>query len=113
DAVGEIFNVGSGQPTSFLELAKLLERICPTCTWHYAPFSPERAAQEPGDFYADIAKIRGVVGWEPRTDLEEGLRGTLEYYAANRDRYWSRTRHVDVTSRLEAEGNTLVRSNAA
>ena len=113
DAVGEIFNVGSGQPTSFLELAKLLERICPTCTWHYAPFSPERAAQEPGDFYADIAKIRGVVGWEPRTDLEEGLRRTLDYYEANRDRYWSQTPSVDVISRLEAEGNTRVRSNAA
>lgn len=91
-AIGEIFNVGSGEPTSFLELAKLLERICPTATWHYAPFSPERAAQEPGDFYSDITKIRSVVGWQPRTGLEEGLRRTLEYYEANRGQYWRQSR---------------------
>jgi UDP-glucose 4-epimerase len=87
-ANGEIFNVGSGEPTSFLELAELLQSLCETCTWNYAPFSPERAAQEPGDFYSDIAKIRNVVGWQPRTSLEEGLRKTLVYYELNREEYW-------------------------
>jgi UDP-glucose 4-epimerase len=91
-AVGEIFNVGSGQPTSFLELAELLQQLCESCTWCYAPFSPERAAQEPGDFYSDITKIRQVVGWEPRTSLEEGLRKTLVYYQLNRDEYWPRAK---------------------
>src|SRR5262245_796260 len=46
-AVGEIFNVGSGQPTSFLELAKLLERICEGCAWHLAASPPERVDQGP------------------------------------------------------------------
>ena len=90
-AVGEIFNVGWDQPTSFLELAQMLERLCPTGWWHYAPFTPERAAQEPGDFYSDITKIRTLVGWEPRTSLEEGLRRTLEYYGAHRQQYWTCT----------------------
>jgi UDP-glucose 4-epimerase len=89
-AVGEIFNVGRDRPTSFLEVAKTLEDLCPGCTWHHAPFSPERAAQEPGDFYSDITKIRNVVGWEPRTELEAGLRQTLDYYRAHRDHYWPR-----------------------
>ncbi len=92
-AVGEIFNVGWDQPTSFLELAQILERLCATGWWHYAPFTPERAAQEPGDFYSDITKIRTMVGWEPRTGLEEGLRRTLEYYEANRQQYWQPTIH--------------------
>jgi UDP-glucose 4-epimerase len=89
-AVGEIFNVGRDQPTSFLDVAKALERLCPGCTWHHAPFSPERAAQEPGDFYSDITKIRTAVGWEPRTELDVGLRQTLDYYRAHRDHYWAR-----------------------
>jgi UDP-glucose 4-epimerase len=88
-AVGEVFNVGWDRPTSFLELAKALERLCPGCTWHFAPFSPERAAQEPGDFYSDITKIRTVVGWEPRVELVEGLRRTLDYYRRHRDQYWN------------------------
>lgn len=97
-AVGEIFNVGCGRPTSFLELARTLERLCPDCTWQFAPFSPERAAQEPGDFYADITKIRTVVGWEPRTDLEDGLRQTLDYYRRHRDHYWARPPAVRVAA---------------
>jgi nucleoside-diphosphate-sugar epimerase len=28
----------------------------------------------------DAAKIRAVVGWEPRIGLEEGLRRTIEWY---------------------------------
>jgi UDP-glucose 4-epimerase len=91
DAVGEIFNVGWDRPTSFLELARTLARLCPGCTWHFAPFSPERAAQEPGDYYSDITKIRTVVGWEPRTDLEHGLRETLDYCRQYRHHYWQRS----------------------
>ena len=90
DAVGEIFNVGWDRPMTFLELAQTLERLCNGCTWHFAPFSPERAAQEPGDYYSDITKIRTVVGWEPSTSLEEGLRMTLDYYRRHREQYWSR-----------------------
>jgi UDP-glucose 4-epimerase len=87
-AVGEVFNVGWDRPTSFLELAQTLERLCPGCSWQYAPFTPERAAQEPGDFYSDISKIRRVIGWEPRTELDTGLRQTLDYYRRHRDHYW-------------------------
>src|SRR5262245_20780295 len=89
-AVGEVFNVGWDRPTTFLDVARTLARLSPGCTWRFAPFSPERAAQEPGDFYSDITKIRSVVGWEPRTVLEDGLRATLAYYRRHRDRYWVR-----------------------
>jgi UDP-glucose 4-epimerase len=88
-AYGEVFNVGVDRPTSFLELARLLERLCQGARWEYAPFSAERKAQEPGDFYSDITKIRSLVGWEPVTPLEEGLRQTLAYYRAHRDHYWN------------------------
>src|SRR5262245_57212863 len=87
-AWGEIFNVGVDRPTSFLALARLLERLCDGARWEYAPFSPERKAQEPGDYYSDITKIRTRVGWEPVTPLEEGLRQTLAYYRAHREHYW-------------------------
>src|SRR5262245_16352790 len=89
-AVGEVFNVGCDRPTSFLDLARTLERLCRGCTWQLAAFSPERAAQEPGDFYSDITKIRSVLAWQPATSLDDGLRATLDYYRRHREHYWSR-----------------------
>jgi len=88
-ANGEILNVGVDRPTNFLELAKLILEVCGTGSWHFAPFTPERKAQEPGDFYSDISKIRRLVGWEPATALAEGIRRTVAYYRAHRDQYWT------------------------
>ncbi len=88
-ANGEILNVGVDRPTNFLELAKLILEVCGTGSWQFAPFTPERKAQEPGDFYSDITKIRRLVGWEPATTLAEGIRRTVAYYRAHRDQYWT------------------------
>jgi UDP-glucose 4-epimerase len=88
-AYGEVLNVGLDRPTNFLELAQTLIRVCGSGRWEFAPFSPERKAQEPGDFYSDISKIRRLVGWRPRWSLEDGLRQTAQYYRACRQHYWS------------------------
>jgi UDP-glucose 4-epimerase len=90
-AVGEVFNVGVDRPKTFLDLAQTLARLCEGCRWEFAPFSPERKAQEPGDFYSDITKIRTAVGWEPTTPLADGLERTLDYYRAYHAHYWDRT----------------------
>jgi UDP-glucose 4-epimerase len=89
-AFGEVLNVGVDRPNTFLQVAELLTRICPGCRWQFAPFTPERQAQEPGDFYSDVSKIARIVGWRPSTGLEDGLRQTVEYYRSNSDQYWSR-----------------------
>ena len=33
--------------------------------------------------YVDATKLRALTGWEPRVDLEEGLRRTIEWYRAH------------------------------
>jgi UDP-glucose 4-epimerase len=88
EAVGEIFNLGVDQPNTFKELAELIIQVAGTGRWEFAPFSPERKAQEPGDFYSDIRKIQRVVGWTPSTALEEGLRRTIAYYRQHKQEYW-------------------------
>lgn len=87
-AVGEILNVGVDKPTSFLNLVKLIIKVAKTGSWEFAAFSHERKAQEPGDFYSNINKIRNLVGWEPKTSLEEGLGKTIDYYGEFRKHYW-------------------------
>ena len=87
-AYGEIFNVATGTPTDFIELANTLVDAAGSGHWEFAPFSPERAAQEPGDFYADISKITRMVGWEPRTSLHDGLAQSIAYYRQYKAHYW-------------------------
>jgi len=87
-AYGEIFNIGVDQPTTFRELAETLVQVAGSGGWEFAPFTPERAAQDPGDFYSDISKIRRIVGWSPTSALEVGLAQTVDYYRQHKAKYW-------------------------
>ncbi len=89
EAFGEIFNVGIDVPSSFLEFAKKVISVTGTGSWEFVPFTPDRAAQEPGHYYSDITKIRTIVKWEPKIDLDEGVRRTVEYYNKYKDHYWN------------------------
>jgi UDP-glucose 4-epimerase len=88
EAYGQVFNVGNSRASSFRELAETVVRVAGTGRWEFGPFSPERAAQEPGDFCSDVRKIKRVVGWEPTTSLDEGVAHTVRYYRLHRPRYW-------------------------
>lgn len=88
-ARGEILNVGVDQASTFLELVQTLIRVANSGRWEFAPFTAERKAQEPGDFYSDITKIRQLTGWQPTTSLAEGLKRTVAFYRKNRDHYWT------------------------
>lgn len=85
---GNILNIGNDTPSNFLELAKIICQLEQGANWQFAPFSPERAAQEPGDFYSDISKISGLTGWKPLISLKEGLQLTLNYYKEHKSNYW-------------------------
>jgi UDP-glucose 4-epimerase len=87
-AYGEIFNVATGEPCNFRILAETLIDVAGSGRWQFAPFTPERAAQEPGDFYADISKIRRLIGWQPTIALRDGLAQTVAYYRAHKSHYW-------------------------
>ncbi|MFN8308926.1 MAG: SDR family oxidoreductase [Chitinophagales bacterium] len=75
DLGGQIFNVGSGNTYSVNQLVELLggEKT-------YIPKRPG----EPDCTFADITRIRTILGWEPKVSLEEGVKRILE----NID-YWS------------------------
>lgn len=94
EAYGEIFNVGSDIPVSFLELVKAIIKVSGQGSWEFAEFSAERKAQEPGDFYSDVSKIEKFVGWKPTIGLEEGLEKTIKFYRQHRDMYWAHSGDV-------------------
>ncbi len=88
EARGEVFNVGTGLPISFLDLAKKIVEIAGTGRVAFTEFTKERKEVEPGDYYTDISKIKRIVGWEPKVNLENGLQRTIEFYRQYKKEYW-------------------------
>ncbi|MBI2549634.1 GDP-mannose 4,6-dehydratase [Candidatus Woesearchaeota archaeon] len=87
-ANGEAFNVATGKGTSFLELAKEVIRANGGGSSRFVPYPKETKQLEPGDFVADIRKVKKLLEWEPKTGLAEGLKATINFYRKNKSRYW-------------------------
>lgn len=88
EAEGGVFNIGHDAPSDFLTLAETIVAAAGSGKIAFTPFSPERKAQEPGDFYTDIAKISRVTGWRPQTALADGVAATIAFYRQNKEHYW-------------------------
>ena len=86
--IGEIVNVGNDRASTFLEVAKTLQELVPGTAIEFTDFTPERKAQEPGDFVSDITKIRRLLDWEPTVELREGLSRTVVFYKERRADYF-------------------------
>jgi UDP-glucose 4-epimerase len=88
-AYGEVFNVGVGIPVSFYELARKIVEIVGSGHVDFTEFTQERKEVEPGDYYADISKLKRVVGWAPKISLDHGIKETAEYYRIFKKEYWT------------------------
>jgi len=86
-AVGKVFNVSPGNPTTNRELAQILSKIIDfkgkIVYGSYPPGYPQRpAAWDPDYFVLDSTRIRKILGWKPTVSLEEGLKKTVENWKA-------------------------------
>jgi len=79
-AVGEVFNIATGEPTTINRLVQTLQKVMGK--EHLKPIHKE---PRPGDIrysYASIEKARKVLGYNPMFPLEKGLRRLAEWYTA-------------------------------
>jgi UDP-glucose 4-epimerase len=88
EAYGKVFNVGTGVPVSFFDLAEKIVAIAGTGRTKFTEFTQERKEVEPGDYYADITRITGTTGWRPATSLDDGIARTIDFYRKHRKEYW-------------------------
>ena len=76
-ADGEVFNIAAGRPVTILDLAELIRELCQK--------DSQIIFEPPRDFeirhrFADISKMRTILGYKPEYDLREGLELTKEWY---------------------------------
>jgi UDP-glucose 4-epimerase len=80
EADGKVFNLGGREVVSLNGLADLAILVNGGGTKRIRRFPAERKAIDIGDYYSDWARIRHVLGWEPRVGLRSALARTLAYY---------------------------------
>jgi len=98
----EVYCYGQGENVSIGDWAQLILRIGEEHGfWKSRRVVTDRARLRPGQ--SDVAvlrvgyeKLHEETGWEPRWSWEDGLLETVEWYAANRDRWITR---IDWASR--------------
>jgi NAD dependent epimerase/dehydratase len=89
DAVGQVFNLGSGDEIAVGELATTILRLLGEDK-PIVGAEPDRtrpAASEVDRLCADSRKAREVLGWRPHTSLVDGIRATAEWIRQNPDDY--------------------------
>ncbi|HHY66538.1 MAG TPA: SDR family NAD(P)-dependent oxidoreductase [Alicyclobacillus sp.] len=88
EAVGEVFNIGSGREISIGDLVEEVFSI----TGRRLPVEQEAKRLRPTRsevrrLWADSSKAARILGWRPQVDLREGLERTLEWVNDHLDRF--------------------------
>ena len=82
NAPGEVCNIGCGQRVSLNQLIQILEELLEVrAQVTYAPAKPGDVRHS----LADITKAIRVLGYVPETEIEEGLRRTVEALVKSND----------------------------
>ncbi len=75
---GEIINIGSGKP---LSIKKLIIKICKLSKggkpqFGKIPFRKDEILK----LYPNLSKIKKVIKWETKVNLDQGLKKTIKYF---------------------------------
>lgn len=78
-SIHEVFNLGESQTVTLSELIELIEKSLGTKA------NIDRQPWQPGDVpatYADIAKSRELLGYDPQTKIQDGIPKFVEWFLA-------------------------------
>jgi UDP-glucose 4-epimerase len=81
DTPGEVFQIASGRETSIRDLLATMQKVLPDLK-----FDIRYELPRPGEIlrnYASIEKARRLLGYDPKTRLDEGLRSTWQWFVSH------------------------------
>jgi dTDP-glucose 4,6-dehydratase len=85
---GEVFNLGTGKEISVGETAAAIQALLGIeKPIEQAPERLRPPNSEVERLIADTTKVSSRVGWEPRVELEEGLRRTIDWMRSSVSKY--------------------------
>jgi nucleoside-diphosphate-sugar epimerase len=86
-AYGKIYNLG-GEPITLLELAQLMIQIYGDGNYELVSYPAERKRIDIGDYYGDYSFINAELGWQPKINLQDGMKKTIEFYQQHKENYF-------------------------
>lgn len=106
--VGQVINLGTGQDFSNKEIAeKIVKKMHqPESLISLITYTDDR----PGQVFrltASIDKAKNLLGWEPKTKMEDGLDKTIEWYKANRP-WWEKKLWLRRVPIITKEGKKII-----
>ena len=82
--VYEILNLGNSSPISLKEMINVIAK-----TIGVEP-KIKQLPMQPGDVdrtYADVSKAKALIGYEPKTTFEQGIKNFVDWYKENKELY--------------------------
>ena len=99
-AVGQEFNLASGRETKIIDLANMINEI--TGNKAGIKFVSRRKWDTKSRLLASVDKAKELVGYEPKTPFEEGLKKTIQWFRDNWD-------NIERSARFEPGVSSAVR----
>ena len=87
NAIGKAYNLGSSEPLSLEDTAKIMYQKTKVGDYQMIPFPEDRKAIDVGDFICDYSAFRDQFGWEPKVSFEDGIQRSLEYFQKDIEHY--------------------------
>jgi UDP-glucose 4-epimerase len=87
ETIGKCYNIGGVEPVTLSQLAQLLVHTNGGGEFVIREFPADRKKIDIGDYYSNDMLFRRSTTWTPSTQLEKGLRITLDYFRENYHSY--------------------------
>ena len=84
EAIGEPFNIAGGREIKIKYLAELINKLTENPAG--ITYKPRRDWDKHTRRLASIEKAKRILGWQPKTRFEEGLKKTVEWFKQNWER---------------------------
>jgi nucleoside-diphosphate-sugar epimerase len=80
-------NVGNDERLSVREIAEAIVAEAGTGSVESMPWPADRNAIDIGSYFGDSSKAKRLLGWEPSTPFNDGVRETIDFYGSRRQWY--------------------------
>lgn len=83
NADGHIFFVGSGKEDSLIDIVKIIKKEIKKTKHEIVPYPCSLKNIDFLRFVSNPLKIKKILGWENKTNLQEGIKKTIVFYRRN------------------------------